>query len=79
MLGYQDEPYLRVGPDGVFENRRSPAVYLNANRRGSTAVPRSADPDAEPDWTQDLRCHRRPLARPPHPLDGQPGPSGRAP
>ncbi|MGH9139431.1 MAG: hypothetical protein ACRD0G_20665 [Acidimicrobiales bacterium] len=50
VLGYQDEPYLQVGPDGVFENRRSPAVYLNASRQGDTAVPGSADPDADADW-----------------------------
>ena len=50
VLGYQDEPYLRIGPHGVFENRRSPAAYLNGNRRGTSAVPGSADPKAAPEW-----------------------------
>lgn len=50
VVGYQSEPYLRVGPEGVFENRRSPATYLNASREGQGAVPGSADPKAEPDW-----------------------------
>lgn len=50
VLGYQDEPYLRVGPTGVFENRRSPAAYLNASRRAETSVPGSADPKAAPQW-----------------------------
>ena len=35
MLGYDGEPYLRVGPRGVFENTRSPATYLN---RSATAA-----------------------------------------
>src|SRR5215211_273095 len=35
VLGYESEPYLRVGPRGVFENQRSPAVYLNRDRYGS--------------------------------------------
>jgi hypothetical protein len=50
VLGYQGEPYLRVGPEGVFENQRSPATYLNASRKGNTPIPGSADPAAPPDW-----------------------------
>ncbi|MGH9212271.1 MAG: hypothetical protein ACRD2C_16560 [Acidimicrobiales bacterium] len=50
VFGYQDEPYLRIGPDGVAENVRSPATYINRDRQGTTAVPGSADPDAEPEW-----------------------------
>jgi hypothetical protein len=52
VLGYQDEPYLRVGPRGVFENVRSPAVYINTNRQGTTPVPGSANPSARPEWRQ---------------------------
>lgn len=50
VLGYQDEPYLRIGPDGVFTNTRSPATYLNANRNATTAIPDEADPKATPRW-----------------------------
>lgn len=51
VLGYSGEPYLRVGPDGVFENRNSPAVYLNQDRYRTELPPgASADPDAEPAW-----------------------------
>jgi hypothetical protein len=39
-----------VGPAGVFENVRSPAVYLNRTRTGNVPVPRSADPNAPPEW-----------------------------
>lgn len=50
VLGYQDDPYLRIGPDGVFENQRSSATYLNRDRDGSEAIPDTVDPEAEPDW-----------------------------
>jgi hypothetical protein len=50
VLGYDDEPYLRVGPAGVFQNTRSPAVYLNRTRTGNVPVPASADPHASPQW-----------------------------
>ena len=40
------------GPDGVFQNRRSPATYLNADRQGTRAIPPEADPTAEPEWEQ---------------------------
>jgi hypothetical protein len=50
VLGYDGEPYLRVGPAGVFQNRRSPAVYLNVSRMGTTNVPPDADSAAPPEW-----------------------------
>lgn len=50
VTGYDDEPYLRVGPDGVFENRNSPAAYLNTDRFGNVAVPSDVAPDDAPDW-----------------------------
>ncbi|HEV2758246.1 MAG TPA: hypothetical protein VGV86_01650 [Acidimicrobiales bacterium] len=52
VLGYEDEPYLRVGKDGVFSNRRSAATYLNADRRGTRTVPEDATADAPPEWTR---------------------------
>ena len=50
VLGYGGEPYLRVGPEGVFENVRSPATYLNQDRYAEAALPEEADVDAEPEW-----------------------------
>jgi len=50
VLGYQGEPYLRVGPAGVYENLRSPAVYLNRTRTGNVKVPSSANPALPPEW-----------------------------
>lgn len=52
VSGYENEPYLRVGPDGVWENRNSPATYLNNDRFGETPVPERADAQAEPDWVR---------------------------
>jgi len=50
VLGYDNEPYLQVGPAGVFQNLRSPAVYLNQTRTGNTPVPKFANPAAPPEW-----------------------------
>ena len=49
VLGYNDEPYLRVGPQGVFRNILSPATYLNCSRQGCPIAP-EANPQAPPDW-----------------------------
>jgi hypothetical protein len=50
--GYSDEPYLRIGPDGVWRNKNSPATYINLNRYGQVSLPPSADSHAAPDWEQ---------------------------
>ena len=60
VLGYDDEPYLRVGPDGVFENRRSPATYLNRTHRNPPPPPARADPSAAPVWR---KISDEPIAR----------------
>jgi hypothetical protein len=50
--GYENEPYLRFGPTGVYRNTRSPATYLNDDRFGKVKLPTLADPKAEPQWTK---------------------------
>lgn len=55
--GYEGEPYLRVGPDGVHRNLRSPATYLNRDRYERVTLPPIVDPTAAPDWQ---RIHERP-------------------
>ena len=49
VLGYDGEPYLRLDDDGVWENERSPAVGLNAERQQGAAAG-DADAKAEPSW-----------------------------
>ena len=55
--GYEGEPWLRIGPDGVEHNRRSPATYLNDERtelrissRATVAMPPDVDATAPPEW-----------------------------
>lgn len=50
VLGYDDEPYLRVGPRGVYENSRSPAVTINRSATNPSKPPPSADAGAPPEW-----------------------------
>jgi hypothetical protein len=65
VLGYYHEPYLRVGPRGVYENLRSPATYLNRTRSGQTPIPaiaRGTGASTPPRWhrisgSQTVRWH----------------------
>jgi hypothetical protein len=50
VLGYRLEPYLRIGPGGVFENQRSPSTYTNRFRTAPAEIPSQFDPAAEPEW-----------------------------
>jgi hypothetical protein len=50
--GYDGEQYLRIGPNGVEENRSSPATYINRNRQGTSAAPESVDPAGPPQWVK---------------------------
>jgi hypothetical protein len=50
VLGYDGEPYLRIGPAGVHRNERSPAAYLNRDRFANVAVPLTANAEAPPLW-----------------------------
>jgi hypothetical protein len=52
VLGYQAEPWLRVGPGGVFENSRSPTVAMAGPRRADSPLPAGADPGAPASWRQ---------------------------
>jgi hypothetical protein len=49
--GYNEEPYLRMSPDGtVAVNLRSPAYYLNQDRLNLPNAPASANPKLPPQW-----------------------------
>lgn len=50
VLGYEDEPYLRFGPQGVQVNLHSPAYYLNQDRYAKVALPKDADAKLAPKW-----------------------------
>jgi len=50
ILGYEGEPYLRIGADGVYRNKLSPATYLNVTRTYYGAIPAFANAKAAPVW-----------------------------
>jgi len=82
VLGYDGEPYLEVRPDGVYQNTRSPATYLNATLAGDTEPPATADPTQPPEWRRasdkpvfrwhDHRTHWM-SAQPPPAVQADPG------
>lgn len=53
VLGYANEPYLRIAEDGtVYQNILSAATYENENRYGGAEVPAFVDFRAPPEWEQ---------------------------
>ena len=50
VIGYDREPYLRIGPSGVEVNRRSPATFLNRSATPSGSLPDGLDARATPIW-----------------------------
>jgi hypothetical protein len=49
VAGREGEPFLRIGPGGVFANLMSPSYYAGGAQR-IAPVPRWADPAAPPRW-----------------------------
>lgn len=60
VVGYEREPYLRVGPGGVWVNRRSPATFLNRAATPTATPPADLDATAPPEWD---RISGVPIAR----------------
>ena len=53
VTGDEGEAYLRVGPDGVFENRGSKATYVNRDRYAEVGeIPGDVGPGQEPRWAK---------------------------
>jgi hypothetical protein len=50
VLGYELEPYLRIGPNGVEENERSPSTFSNRSVTAPREVPPEFDAKAAPEW-----------------------------
>src|SRR5215218_491880 len=82
VLGYQFEPWLRVGPRGVFENSRSPTLQMAVPRRADSPPPAAVDPGGPAAWRQvdpgrsvtwhDHRAHWE-ADQPPAPVRRAPG------
>lgn len=50
VTGYSDEPYLRIGPGGVWRNANSPATYIDLDLYGRTTLPAGVASSAAPRW-----------------------------
>lgn len=55
--GYQGEPYVRLDRSGVWENRNSPAVYMNQEANIGN-IPSGADPHVAPAWAKSDDLHQ---------------------
>jgi hypothetical protein len=75
VLADTGEPFLRIGPSGVFGNVHSPTWFLSNDPTGTTVPPKDASPSAPPLFARvstghswgwfDHRMHRVPLATAP--------------
>ncbi|MGE3589355.1 MAG: hypothetical protein AB7L17_16635 [Ilumatobacteraceae bacterium] len=50
VIGYEDEPYLRISASGVERNIHSTATYLNDDRYARVTLPPEADNSLPPEW-----------------------------
>jgi hypothetical protein len=60
VLGYQGDPYLRIGAAGVFQNIHSPALYQNRllpPGAPATTLPAIARAAAAPQWQKISSSH----------------------
>ena len=61
VIGYKTEPYLRIGPDGVFENRLSTTTYISRSREGGKPPPEAEQAKVgDTDWK---KVSSEPIAR----------------
>jgi hypothetical protein len=59
VVGYVDEPYARIDPDGtVFVNTDSQAYYINQERDGKVGTPAGVDSKGAPQWKEVSRTGR---------------------
>jgi hypothetical protein len=75
VKGYENEPYLRISDEGIYENLHSPSHWLNKDRYGRVALPAEADATLPPEWVRtgsgpsvrwhDHRTHLMTLQPPP--------------
>ncbi|MSY13666.1 MAG: hypothetical protein F2934_02030 [Actinobacteria bacterium] len=52
VLGYNNEPYLRLDPTGTYANLNSPATYVNGRRDANVPVPDEVTSSTTPNWYQ---------------------------
>jgi hypothetical protein len=52
VLDDDGRPFLRIGPNGVEANLRSPSFWLSNSPSGGSSVPANATPGAEPRWAR---------------------------
>ncbi|MGH2720467.1 MAG: hypothetical protein ACRDJO_02530 [Actinomycetota bacterium] len=73
VAGMEGEPFLRIGPEGVAVNRRSPTFQEVARLTGQ-AFTGEADASAEPDWQEIAAGNRHAWLEPravlPQPVEG---------